>query len=186
MLHTLKNSAYVAALTASLVATGAAFNAHGSDQKAEAGNLVIENTFTFATPPGSRAAGGYLTVTNNGDTDDTLTGGSAIFSELTEIHEMKMVDDVMKMGQLEQGLTIPAGESVMLKPGGFHMMFMQLTQSLKEGETKSGTLIFSNAGEVAVQYEVVNRGEYMAAHPKGKSGSHHGMKHGGKHMKSDK
>ncbi len=186
MHHKLTNTYFVAALTASLLlAVGTAFNAHANDRKVEAGNLVIENTFTFATPPGSRTAGGYLTVTNNGDTDDTLTGGSTDFSKVTEIHEMKMVENIMKMRHLEQGLTIPAGESVELKPGGFHMMFMQLTQSLKEGDSKSATLIFSNAGEVAVQYEVVNRAEYMEAHPQGKSGSHHGMKHGGKHMKSD-
>lgn len=178
MFQTPSSTSYVVALAASLLlAAGASFNIHADDQKIEAGNLVIENTFTFSTPPGAVTAGGYLTVTNNGETDDTLTGGSASFSEITEIHEMKMVEDVMKMRHLEQGLLIPAGESVELKPGGFHMMFMQLTNSLKEGDSISGTLNFAAAGEVSVQYEVLNRGEYMSAQPKGEGSSHHGMKH---------
>ena len=140
-------------------------------------NLVIEKVYTFATPPGARAAGGYLTITNTGTNDDPLIGGTSSFAKVTEVHEMKMVDDVMKMRHLEDGLVIPAGETVELMPGGFHMMFMQLTQPLKEGESVDATLTFSNAGELPVTYAVIDRRQ--------QSGEH-GMQHGHKHKDSAK
>lgn len=170
--------ATVTVAAAILLSIGLTFHTNAEDHKIQAGDLVIENAFAFPSPPGALAAGGYVTITNTGTTDDTLTGGTASFAEVTEIHEMKMVEEVMQMRQLEQGLKIPAGESVKLQPGGLHIMFMQLTQPLAEGEMKPGSLTFSNAGEVSVEYKVINRGEYVAEHGGGKS---HGMKHGRKH-----
>lgn len=140
-------------------------------------NLVIDKVYTFATPPGALAAGGYLTITNTGTEDDTLTGGTSSFANVTEVHEMKMVDDVMKMRHLESGLVIPAGETVELMPGGFHMMFMQLTQPLNEGEPVDATLTFSKAGELSVTYDVIDRRQQSGAHS---------MKHGHKHKDAAK
>ena len=137
---------------------------YADDHQIGIGELIIENTFTFATPPGAMAAGGYLTITNHGSEDDTLIGGTASFAEVTQVHEMKMTGGVMKMSHLEQGLTIPAGESVTLQPGGLHMMFMQLTQQLQEGEVMAGSLVFSNAGEVPVEFTVMNRSKHMSNH----------------------
>jgi len=120
-------------------------------------NLVIDEVYTFATPPGAQSAGGYLTITNTGADDDTLVGGTSSFANVTQVHEMKMVDDVMKMRHLENGLAIPAGATVKLVPGGFHMMFMQLTKPFKDGESIGGTLTFSNAGELPVSFQVIDR-----------------------------
>lgn len=121
------------------------------------GKLIVESVYTYATPPGALSAGGYLTITNTGSEDETLIGGTASFAEATQIHEMKMVDDVMKMRHLEPGLTIRAGETMELAPGGFHIMFTQLTQSLKDGQSLSASLTFGNAGELPVTFEVIDR-----------------------------
>jgi copper(I)-binding protein len=65
-----------------------------------------------------------------------------------QIHEMAMIDGVMKMRELPEGLPIPAGRSVTLTPGGYHVMFMDLAQPLVQGETVDLTLLFERAGEV--------------------------------------
>lgn len=125
-------------------------------------SLVITTPFVFVSPPAALSAGGYLTIENTGNEDEVLIGGSAAFAGTTEVHEMKMVDNIMKMKELEQGLVIPAGETVELKPGGLHVMFMGLSQSLVEGEPVQGTLQFKNAGPVDVEYQVVDRKKHMS------------------------
>jgi hypothetical protein len=74
-----------------------------------------------------------MTIRNTGDKGDVLIGGSAGFAGMVQIHEMKMDGDVMKMREVEEGLAIPPGGEVMLEPGGYHVMFMQLKESLKAG-----------------------------------------------------
>tara|TARA_R100000935_G_scaffold61_1_gene223 strand:- start:394 stop:918 length:525 start_codon:yes stop_codon:yes gene_type:complete len=114
------------------------------------GDLTIAGTFTRATLPNAPVAGGFLTVTNAGAVDDTLIGASSSIAGDTQIHEMAMQGDVMKMRELPAGLPIPAGETVTLQPGGFHLMFMDLNQPLVEGEAVTVTLTFETAGEIDV------------------------------------
>ena len=118
------------------------------------GDLEIEGAFTRATLPNAPVAGGYLTITNNGDIDDRLVAGSASFAGRVEIHQMAVVNDVMNMRQLPDGLPIPAGETVTLEPGGLHLMFMQLQEPLVEGTPVTVTLEFENAGMIEVELAV--------------------------------
>ena len=118
------------------------------------GSLVISDPYIRATAPGAPTAGGYLTVVNNGSEADHLVGGSAGFAEKVEIHEMKMEGDIMKMRRLQQGLEIAPGQSVQLKPGGYHVMFIRLKEQLKDGETRKATLTFEKAGTVDVEFHV--------------------------------
>jgi copper(I)-binding protein len=118
------------------------------------GALMIDDPWTRATPPGAPVAGGYFTVTNTGTVADRLVGGTVPFAASVEIHEMRMDGDVMKMAEIPGGLEIKPGETVELKPGGLHVMFMRLTQPLKEGETVTGRLAFATAGEVEVTFNV--------------------------------
>jgi periplasmic copper chaperone A len=118
------------------------------------GALTIEAPWSRATPGGAKVAGGYLKITNAGAEPDRLVGGTAEISGKFEIHEMSMQGDVARMRALEQGLVIKPGETVELKPGGNHLMFMDLKRPLKEGETAKGTLVFEKAGTVAVDYAV--------------------------------
>ena len=154
---------------------------HGTAQSASAaaaatfkvGPLVVEAPWARATPGGAKVGGGYLKITNTGSKPDRLTGGSVPFAKSVEVHEMAMTGDVMKMRRLENGLEIKPGETVELKPGGNHLMFMGLTAGLKDGQQVKGTLVFEKAGSVDVTYNVTPMG---GAQPQGaaKGGhSHH-------------
>lgn len=121
---------------------------------ATVGDLSIAAPFARATPPGARVAGGYMAITNNGETPDRLVSAEVDFAGLTEIHEMKVVNDVMRMKALDGGLTIGPGETVRLAPGGFHLMFMRLKAPLAEGETRKVRLTFERAGSVEIEMAV--------------------------------
>ena len=121
-------------------------------------NLVVTAPWARATPKGAPVAGGYLSVTNNGSEPDRLVGGSFAAAGRFEVHEMKMEGGVMKMRPLANGIEIKPGETVELKPGGYHLMFMGLKQQLKAGETVKGTLEFAKAGKVEVSYPVRAQG----------------------------
>lgn len=122
------------------------------------GDLKIDHPWSRATPPGAKVAGGFMKITNNGTQPDRLIGGTMIAAGIFEVHEMKMEGNVMKMRALEKGLEIKPGQSVELKPGGFHVMFIDLKSQLKEGEKLKGTLVFERAGTVEVEFKVESRG----------------------------
>ncbi len=118
------------------------------------GPLEIHGAFARATLPNAPVSGGYLTIKNTGDEADRLIGGKAGFAAKVEVHEMMMKDDVMKMRKLEDGVEIPAGGEVMLKPGGYHIMFMKLSERLMAGEMRKVTLQFEKAGSVELDFPV--------------------------------
>ncbi|OYX09961.1 MAG: copper resistance protein CopZ, partial [Rhizobiales bacterium 32-66-8] len=118
------------------------------------GDLVVEAPWSRATPNGAKVAGGYVKITNTGKTADKLVGGSFEQSNRFEVHEMAMNNGVMTMRPVKGGLEIAPGQSVMLAPGGFHLMFMDLKQPLKDGETVKGTLVFEKAGTLPVTFDV--------------------------------
>jgi periplasmic copper chaperone A len=120
----------------------------------KAGDLVISQAWTRATPGGAKTGGGFLTIENKGTAPDKLIGASADAAGKVELHEMAMNDGVMKMRPLENGLTIEPGKSVKLAPGGYHLMMMDLKNPLKEGDKLPVTLQFEKAGKVAVTLDV--------------------------------
>jgi len=120
----------------------------------KAGSLTIGHPWARATPPGAKVGGGYLTIENTGAEPDRLVAATVDIAGRAEIHEMAVVDGVMKMRPLGNGIEIPAGGSVELKPGAYHLMLMDLKQPLKEGEGFSGTLTFEKAGTVDVTFEI--------------------------------
>jgi len=134
------------------------------------GDLVLDHPWTRATPGGARVAGGYLVVRNAGAAPDRLVGGTMERAGRVEIHEMAVTDGVMRMRPLADGLEIPAGGAVELRPGGYHVMFLDLAAPLVQGEQVRGTLVFERAGTVEVRYAV----EAMGAG----SGHGHGASHG--------
>lgn len=175
--HSLKSPAPALRIVAESATTGQAQMdhskmGHGQAAAAPAGNdtykigdLVVVSPWTRATPGGARIAGGYLKVTNNGTSADRLTGATTASADRVEIHEMSMTDGVMKMRPLADGLTIKPGETVELKPGGFHMMFMDIKQPLKQGETLKATLTFEKAGKLDVSFNVNAIGAGAGAAP---------------------
>jgi copper(I)-binding protein len=125
-----------------------------ADKAYKVGPLVIEAPWARATPGGAQVGGAYLKITNTGAEVDRLIGGSLPIATSVEVHEMSMTDGVMKMRKLEKGLEIKPGQTVELKPGGHHIMFMGLRESLKQGQPIKGTLVFEKAGSVEVEYLV--------------------------------
>jgi hypothetical protein len=154
-LHGLLRSC-VAAIASVLVVTvtlaGPAQNATAAEFKAH--DITIEAPWSRATPGGAKVGAGYLTVRNAGVTPDWLVAVTSSIAERVEIHQMSMTDGMMKMRQATGGVEVPAGGAVALAPGGYHLMLVGLKQPLKEGETFPATLIFKEAGEVAVTFEV--------------------------------
>ncbi|KAB0268088.1 DUF1775 domain-containing protein [Microvirga brassicacearum] len=118
------------------------------------GAITIEQPWSRATPAGAKVGGGYLRVTNAGKEPDRLIGGTFPLASRVELHEMSMTDNVMRMKQLPGGLEIKPGETVELKPGGYHFMFLELRDGLRDGQTIKGTLAFEKAGPVEVEYVV--------------------------------
>lgn len=124
---------------------------HGDAAEAVvAGALRIESAWARAMLPGQPAGGGYLSIANGGSEPDRLLGGSTPSAGRVEIHTMEVVDDVMIMRPVEGGLEIPAGETVELKPGGLHLMFMEVGAPFAEGGSVPVALEFERAGTVEI------------------------------------
>lgn len=130
----------------------------------KAGTLTIEQPWSRVTPSGAKVAGGYLRITNTGSASDRLIGGTFPLAGRVEVHEMSMQDNVMRMKQIEGGLEIKPGATVELKPGSYHLMFMELKEPLKEGQVLKGTLVFEKAGTVEVEYAVRAMGAPAGGH----------------------
>lgn len=139
------------ALIGMAILAGTAF-ANAADT--EIGDLQIVAPAIRATLPNQPVAGGFLTITNTGTEADRLVGGSADFADDVQVHEMGVENDVMKMRQMAEGLEIPAGGSVELKPGGYHLMFMKINEPMKDGEIRKVKLMFEKAGSVDIEFDV--------------------------------
>ncbi|MDA9436461.1 copper chaperone PCu(A)C [Bradyrhizobium sp. CCBAU 51627] len=120
----------------------------------KAGDLVISQAWSRATPSGAKVAGGFLTIENKGAAPDKLVGVSAEIAGKADVHEMTTENGVMKMRPLDKGLVIEPGKTVRLAPGGYHLMLQDLKGPLKQGEKVPVTLEFEKAGKVAVSLDV--------------------------------
>jgi periplasmic copper chaperone A len=146
------------------------FAASARAEEIKAGDLVITQAWSRATPGGAKVAGGYLTIENKGSVADRLIGGSADVAEKVQVHEMGMNNGVMTMRQLGQGLTIEPGKTVKLAPGGYHLMLLDLKNPLKQGDKLPVTLEFEKAGKVRLSLDVQGVGA------QGPGGAHMDMK----------
>lgn len=121
----------------------------------KASEMEIIHPWSRATPEGTKVAAGYLALKNNGAMPDRLIAVTGEIAGKTEIHEMAVDGKgVMTMRPLPDGLEIPAGAEIELKPGSIHIMFMDLRQGARQGGKFKGTLTFEKAGTVAVEFEV--------------------------------
>lgn len=145
-----KEIAFATAL--SLAALFSAGQGHADDLKL--GNLVIHHTWSAEAPATAPVAAGFLEITNNGKADDTLLKVTAEIAGAVQLHEMSMQGDVMKMAELKDGIPLPAGKTVVLKPMALHIMFLKLKAHPKIGEHFKGTLTFKNAGTIEVDFAV--------------------------------
>lgn len=117
--------------------------------------IAITNASARATPDGAVVAGGYLTIANAGAEADRLVSAASPRAGRMELHEMAMDGGMMTMRPVT-GIDVPAGGTVELKPGGLHLMFMDIPAPFKAGETIPVTLTFEKAGAVEATLTVAD------------------------------
>ncbi|WP_038037070.1 MULTISPECIES: copper chaperone PCu(A)C [unclassified Thioalkalivibrio] len=155
-------------LTTTLLAGGAVAPAlAGEPEVCECrAGLEMEGTPWIRLMPGDMT-GGYFVLRNHGEQDLRIVAAQAPISEVVELHEHAHVDGVMRMRQVN-GLELPAGETLVLEPGGLHLMFIGLHEPLTAGDWIPVILEFEDGGTMEIHARV-QRGE--GAHG-GHSGGH--------------
>lgn len=127
-----------------------------ADKPAEAvaapGTVTVADAWCRPTPNGAKVGGCYVTLTAG--SDDRLLSVSTALADMAQVHEMKMENGVMSMAELKDGLPLPAGQKVELKPGSTHVMLMGLRDPLVDGGVASFTLTFEKATAIGVHAEI--------------------------------
>ena len=130
-------------------------------------DVTVKDAWVRATVPQQKATGAFMQLSAPKDTK--LVSASSPITPVVEVHEMAMQDNVMKMRQVPT-VELPAGKTVELKPGGYHVMLMDLKQQVKEGDTVPLTLVFEGKDgkretqEVKAQVRALNSAATPAAH----------------------
>lgn len=128
----------------------------------KAGALRIDHPWARPAASGNSAA--YMTIVNNGGKADRLLGVQSAAAGKAEIHETVRDGDIMRMRPLPDGLELPPGGTVELKPGGAHIMMLGIASELKEGSVAPMTLRFRDAGEVHVELKIEKGGHATEGH----------------------
>jgi periplasmic copper chaperone A len=121
----------------------------------------VEGAWARPTVNGQAGGGAFLTLIGTTQAD-RLVSVTANVAKSVELHRMEMDGNTMRMREVN-GIEVPAGQTVQLKPGGLHIMFVGLTQTLKNGATIPLTLRFEKGGEVKVNMKVMNQTALDAA-----------------------
>lgn len=114
--------------------------------------VEVQGAWTRATVQGQKATGAFMKLTAKDGAK--LVGVSSPVAGIAEVHEMKMEGDVMKMRAVQGGLDLPAGKAVELKPGGYHVMLMDLKTPLLKDTTVPLTLVFKDAKGAETKTEI--------------------------------
>ena len=147
-----KNTLILSALAAlSLSACGQPAE-KAAETSAAPGTVTVADAWCRPTPNGAKVGGCYVTLTAG--SDDRLLSVSTALAESAQIHEMKMENGVMSMSELKNGLPLPAGQKVELKPGSTHIMLMGLRDPLVDGGVASFTLTFEKAPAIGIHAAV--------------------------------
>ena len=123
---------------------------------AQSAQVKVSNVWSRATPGGASTGAVYLTL--DSQTGDTLTGVSSPAAKTASLHEMAMDGAIMRMRAVPEGLALPSGQAVTLKPGGYHIMLEGLTAPLKQGQSLPLHLTFAKSAPVDVVATVAGIG----------------------------
>lgn len=115
--------------------------------------IDIENPWSRATAPGAKLAAGYMVIRNKSASADRLIGASSPLAARMETHVTVKDGEILRMREV-RGYDVPAKGSYELKPGGAHLMFVDIKRPFKEGDKIPVTLRFQNAGEVKAEFQV--------------------------------
>lgn len=144
--------------------------AASAEHAVQLNSLKIKDPYARATVPAQKAGGGFMTIENAGAADKLIAVSSPVAKEM-QLHTMSMEGNVMKMRQV-QSIDVPAKGSVELRPGGLHLMFIDLKAQLKPGDQIPVRLKFEKSGEVEVKFHVK---DMRPAH--GQPGHNHAKDH---------
>ncbi|MBM4965143.1 copper chaperone PCu(A)C [Vibrio parahaemolyticus] len=128
----------------------------------EVGKIHIDHPWSREAPPNAPVIGGFFQLTNHGDTEDALIAAESPIAGRVEIHTHTNEDGVMKMIKIDE-VRVAAHETVVFKPGSFHLMIFNPTQTLQKGDRFPMTLTFKNAGKIDVEMAVEKKG-HMEKH----------------------
>ena len=117
------------------------------------GQVLVEKPWARATAPGAKVAAGYLLIRNQGAADRLVGASAPGAAARVELHVHVHEGGVVKMREVS-GYDVPGQGSFELKPGGAHLMFMEIRKPFVEGEKVPVTLKFEKAGEVKVEFHV--------------------------------
>ena len=127
--------------------------------------IEIHQPWSRATAPGAKVAAGYMHIRNNAGAADRLVGASSPAAGRIETHVTVKDGEVLRMRELK-GYEIPAKGGYELKPGGAHLMLMELKQPFKDGEKIPVTLRFEKAGEIKTELSVQRAAPAASGHHK--------------------
>lgn len=119
-------------------------------------DISIQHAWASATPPKATVGHGYMTIVNSSAEPDHLLAATADVSRTAEIDGLRRADSSPHMEQL-LNLDVPAGGSIVLQPGSYHILLRNLKKPLTPGETFRGTLTFARSGVISVEYKVEPR-----------------------------
>jgi hypothetical protein len=119
--------------------------------------ITVERAWARATPGNVTTGGAYMTLVDHGATSDRLVGVSTPVAGKAELHMSMQDGGIMKMHGIA-GVTVEPGRSIELKPGGYHVMLLELSKPLKEGDSFPMTLMFEKAGSIQVMVKVEKAG----------------------------
>ncbi len=119
------------------------------------GGLTIDHPHARPSMGGMRTSATFMMIANKGDHDDKLVAASSDAAKRVELHEHIFENDVAKMRRVKGGIAVPAGGMAALKPGGYHIMLMDLTKALEEGDSFAMTLSFEHAGDITIEVPVL-------------------------------
>jgi len=149
-----------------LLAATSTVSAHGFTH----GDITITHPFLRSTPPAATNGAGYMVVTNMGSDPDTLLAIETPAAEEVQFHRTVITDGIASMQPVEGGFEIPAGGEVVVGDKGTHLMLVNVTQPIREGEIIEATLTFEKAGELEMYFEVEPLGKVIDQHAGGGHG----------------
>jgi copper(I)-binding protein len=129
----------------------------------EKGDIQVRHPWSRATPPGAKLAVAYLEIRNTGKQPDRLLSASTPAAQRVEMHVTERDGEVMRMRQVTS-FALPARERFELRPGGAHLMLVDIVRPLKKGERFAMQLVFERAGELEVELEVQEQGSRRPHH----------------------
>ena len=125
-----------------------------SVQAESAHKLHVSGAYIRTMPPGRTTTAGFLTIVNHGAADCKVISASSPLSNRIEFHEHLHSDGMMRMRPVDSGIVLPAGEAVIFKPGGLHIMLFNIEQALVGGDTTQLQFNTEHCGSVEFSAEV--------------------------------